>query len=87
MIKKIEKLNDKEPVFIYDPKKREWKTIYVPISPERQKLLDETNKNQGWNNKKPFSYTLNTFKRTKTNYQYKSTKPSKIKQKYKGKYK
>jgi hypothetical protein len=64
---------NKEFIFIYDPQKKEWRTIYLPI-----------NKKVGTsrNNKNTSPYTFTYQKRTKSNYQYKTTKTSKNKVKY-----
>ncbi|WP_322632664.1 hypothetical protein [endosymbiont DhMRE of Dentiscutata heterogama] len=86
-------LLNKEPNFIYDPQKSEWKTIFVPLTKKRQQELAQANKSQGWknNNKNTstsskafaFPYTFNRFKQAKSTNQYKITKPSRIKQNYK----
>lgn len=71
---------NKEPNFIYNPIKREWKTIYVPITKKRSlNSLNNKNTSHGLYQKpKDFvPYTSNTFKQAKNNNQYKSTKPSK----------
>ena len=48
---------NKEPIFIYDPKKREWKTVYIPITPQRLKELAEVNKKlENYQQKKQFPY-------------------------------
>ncbi len=64
MIVRREK-EQQEPIFLYDPLKEEWQTIYIPLTKQRQQELDQVQKKQVNYQPKPKKFIKKSWKKVK----------------------